>query len=85
MTEKIGTTKSDPEKAKEVASRSGMAKGTVSTAETGSEYEQSTSVKEKVKCRRESEYSPVVNEYKKIRFTLAYYDYKSKDGFTKSH
>jgi hypothetical protein len=28
MTEKIGTTKSDPEKAKEVARRSGMDKGT---------------------------------------------------------
>jgi hypothetical protein len=29
MTEKIGTTKSDPERAKEVARRSGMTKGTV--------------------------------------------------------
>ena len=29
MTEKIGTKKSDPERAKEIARRSGMAKGTV--------------------------------------------------------
>ena len=40
MTEKIGESHSIPERAKEIARRSGMAKGTAGATETGSEYEQ---------------------------------------------
>lgn len=42
MTEKIGESNSVPERAKKIARRSGMAKGTAGAAETGSEYEQGT-------------------------------------------
>jgi len=45
MTEKIvepGQEATNPEEAKEIARRKGMAKGTAGAAETGSEYEQGT-------------------------------------------
>jgi hypothetical protein len=40
MTEKIDESRSVPEGAKEIARRSGMAKGTAGAAETGTEHEQ---------------------------------------------